>query len=80
MTTTPTYLSNMIDLPQLEKAVSQIKVFDVGAEAFPPALYDKIRRSKPGCLHYEWLWTYGNYHQLYYEGNYGQQKHYHWYA
>lgn len=30
MTTTPTYLSNMIDLPQLRKAVSQIKVFDVG--------------------------------------------------
>ena len=47
MTTTPTYLSNMIDLPQLEKAVSQIKVFDVGAEAFPPALYDKIRRVNP---------------------------------
>ena len=37
----------MIDLPQLEKAVSQIKVFDVGAEAFPPALYDKIRRVNP---------------------------------
>ena len=47
MTTTPTYLSNMIDLPQLEKAVSQIKVFDVGAEAFPPALYDKIRAVNP---------------------------------
>lgn len=37
----------MIDLPQLEKAVSQIKVFDVGAESFPPALYDKIRRVNP---------------------------------
>lgn len=47
MTTTPTYLSNMIDLPQLRKAVSQIKVFDVGAEAFPPALYDKIRSVNP---------------------------------
>ena len=47
MTTTPTYLSNMIDLPQLEKAVSQIKVFDVGAEAFPPALYEKIRAVNP---------------------------------
>ena len=47
MTTTPTYLSNMIDLPQLEKAVAQIKVFDVGAEAFPPALYDKIRAVNP---------------------------------
>ena len=47
MTTTPTYLSNMIDLPQLRKAASQIKVFDVGAEAFPPALYDKIRAVNP---------------------------------
>ena len=43
MTTTPTYLSNIIDLPQLKDAMSQIKVFDIGAEAFPPALYDKIR-------------------------------------
>ena len=47
MTTTPTYLSNMIDLPQLKEAASQIRVFDVGAEAFPPALYDKIRAVNP---------------------------------
>lgn len=47
MTTTPTYLSNMIDLPQLREAAAQIKVFDVGAEAFPPALYDKIRAVNP---------------------------------
>lgn len=47
MTTTPTYLSNMIDLPQLREAASRIKVFDVGAEAFPPALYDKIRSVNP---------------------------------
>lgn len=43
MATTPTYVSNIIDLPQLKKAISQIKVFDFGAEAFPPALYEKIR-------------------------------------
>ena len=47
MTTTPTYLSNMIDLPQLREAASRIRVFDVGAEAFPPALYDKIRSVNP---------------------------------
>lgn len=47
MTTTPTYLSNMIDLPQLKEAASQIRVYDVGAEAFPPALYDKIRSVNP---------------------------------
>ncbi len=42
MTTTPTYLSNMIDLPQLQEAAAQIKVFDVGAEAFPPALLTRF--------------------------------------
>ena len=47
MTTTPTYLSNMIDLPQLKEAASRIRVYDVGAEAFPPALYDKIRSVNP---------------------------------
>ena len=47
MTTTPTYLSNMIDLPQLQEAAAQIKVFDVGAEAFPPALFDKIHAVNP---------------------------------
>ena len=47
MTTTPTYLSNMIDLPQLQEAAAQIRVFDVGAEAFPPALFDKIHAVNP---------------------------------
>ncbi len=77
MTTTPTYLSNMIDLPQLQEAAAQIKVFDVGAEAFPPALFDKIRASKPGCLYYERLWTNRDHHQLYHEGDHRQQKYYH---
>lgn len=47
MTATPTYISNIIDLPQLKKAVLQIKVFDFGAEAFPPALYEKIHSVNP---------------------------------
>ena len=47
MTTTPTYLSNIIDLPQLKDAMSQIRVFDIGAEAFPPALYEKICSVNP---------------------------------
>ena len=47
MTSTPTYVSNIIDIPQLKEAMAQIKVFDLGAEAFPPALYDKIRTVNP---------------------------------
>ena len=47
MTSTPTYVSNIIDIPQLKEAMAQIKVFDLGAEAFPPALYDKICTVNP---------------------------------
>ena len=49
MATTPTYVSNIVDLPQLRAAISQIKVFDFGAEAFPPALYDKLRSVNPNA-------------------------------
>ena len=42
MTCTPSFLINIIDMPEMKKALSQIKVFNVGAEAFPEALYDKI--------------------------------------
>ena len=49
MTTTPTYLSNMIDLPQLKEAASQIRVYDVGAEALPPAIYAKCASVGKGC-------------------------------
>ena len=42
MTCTPSFLINIIDMPEMKNALSQIKVFNVGAEAFPEALYDKI--------------------------------------
>ena len=42
MTCTPSFLINIIDMPEMKKSLSQIKVFNVGAEAFPEALYDKI--------------------------------------
>ena len=35
-------LINIIDMPEMRKALSQIRVFNVGAEAFPEALYGKI--------------------------------------
>ena len=42
MTCTPSFLINIIDMPEMKRALSGIKVFNVGAEAFPEALYDKI--------------------------------------
>lgn len=42
MTCTPSYLINIIDMPEMREALSQIRVFNVGAEAFPGVLYDKI--------------------------------------
>lgn len=43
MTCTPSFLTNIIDMPEMRESLSQIRVFNVGAEAFPDALYGKIR-------------------------------------
>jgi non-ribosomal peptide synthetase component F len=40
--TTPSYLSVMLDLPKSREALKGVKVYDMGAEAFVPTLYDKI--------------------------------------
>ena len=51
MTCTPSFLSNVIDLAQMHDAIAHLKAFDFGAEAFPPALYGKIRAINPtACL------------------------------
>ena len=42
LTCTPSFLTNIIDLPEMKESLSKIKVFNVGAEAFPEALYGKI--------------------------------------
>ena len=42
MTCTPSFLINIIDMPEMKDALSRIKVFNVGAEAFPDSLYGKI--------------------------------------
>ncbi|MBR0059854.1 MAG: amino acid adenylation domain-containing protein, partial [Selenomonadaceae bacterium] len=43
MSCTPSYLANLIDLPEFESVVKQIKSVDLGAEAFPAALFTKLR-------------------------------------
>ena len=47
MTTTPSYLSELLDLPQMTAALKQIAVYDLGAEAFPAGLYEKIAALRP---------------------------------
>ncbi|MBR6888323.1 MAG: AMP-binding protein [Selenomonadaceae bacterium] len=47
MSCTPSYLANLIDLPEFESVVKQIKSVDFGAEAFPAALFTKLRAVNP---------------------------------
>lgn len=44
MKCTPSYMTNIIEVPQVHPALAGIKAFDIGAEAFPSTLYGKIRR------------------------------------
>lgn len=43
MKCTPSYMTNIIEVPQMRTALARIKAFDIGAEAFPATLYGKIR-------------------------------------
>ena len=47
---TPSYISTLFSFPLLRSALANIRVFDIGAEAFPPDLYDKIRTVCPDAL------------------------------
>lgn len=47
ITTTPSYLTELLGLPQMEAALKQISVYDIGAEAFPTGLYEKITALRP---------------------------------
>jgi len=43
MTCTPTYLLNLLDIPETREAIRRMTFFDIGAEAFPAQLYDRLR-------------------------------------
>lgn len=43
MKCTPSYMNNMLDVPQVVKVLHNMKAIDIGAEAFPAPLYDKMR-------------------------------------
>ncbi len=44
MKCTPSYMANIIEVPQMHPALAQIKAFDIGAETFPSTLYGKMRK------------------------------------
>lgn len=45
MKCTPSYMNNMLDVSQVVKALKNMKAIDIGAEAFPAPLYDKMRKA-----------------------------------
>ena len=47
MTCTPSYLNSMVDIPVFAEAARGLVTLVVGAEAFPDALYDKLKALAP---------------------------------
>ena len=43
ITCTPTYLLSLLDIPEAREAIRRLTFFDIGAEAFPMQLYDRLR-------------------------------------
>ena len=47
---TPSFIANVLDVPQAAKALKNIGMYDLGAEAFPPSLYTKLRAASPKAV------------------------------
>ncbi len=50
MCCTPSFLANIIDMPGAAEALATIRSYDLGAEAYLPALTGKIRAINPSAL------------------------------
>ena len=50
ISTTPSFLSLMLTVEDMRKALRNVKVYDLGAEAFLPGLYQKIIDADPNAL------------------------------
>ncbi|MGM9579993.1 MAG: amino acid adenylation domain-containing protein, partial [Anaerovibrio sp.] len=46
---TPSFISNFVDAPEA-KVLSQVKMYDFGAEVFPEKLYEKLHRLSPEAV------------------------------
>ena len=50
MSGTPSFMTNIAEIPQTAKALSRIKMYDLGAEAFTPPLYGLLRKASPDAV------------------------------
>ena len=50
MSCTPSFIANMVDIPEFAKALRGMKLYDLGAEAFPKTLYKKLRTASPDAI------------------------------
>lgn len=47
MVCTPSFMNNMVSMPEFSQAIRNLRSIVVGAEAFPSALYDTLRQIAP---------------------------------
>lgn len=52
VTTTPSYINNVLDIKDVVKALQNLKVMDLGAEAVPASLIKKLREYDINCRIY----------------------------
>ena len=50
MSGTPSFIASFVDLPQATQALAGVKMYDLGAEAFPPTLYEKLHKASPEAV------------------------------
>lgn len=50
ITCTPTYLLNLLQVPETHEALRQLTFFDIGAEAFPARLYHNLRELREDSI------------------------------
>ncbi len=47
---TPSFIANVLDIPAAAKSLVNVGMYDLGAEAFPPSLYTKLRAASPNAV------------------------------
>ena len=52
ITCTPSFIGNLLEFAPMRKALAGVRFFNIGAEAFPPALYDRLMEVSPGAAVY----------------------------
>ncbi len=50
MAATPSFMSGLMEIPEAVRAMRGLKMVDLGAEAFPPALFGKVRQASPEAV------------------------------